>query len=201
MVKLNFDIKKSILKNGLKVITIKKDTKIASVNVGVGIGAMYENLNEKGISHFIEHMLFKGTSLRSNEKLNEELEYLGGEYNAYTDYDSTVYTISCLEEEIENGIKLLGDMMINSNFPVEEIEKERSVILAEIRTSKDDIEDLSFKKTDEVAFEKSHLRYDVFLKPKVKTGMEEHRNSLKDISDILDNKLIQLFRKYNLKWE
>ena len=67
--------------------------------------------------------LFKGTSLRSNEKLNEELEYLGGEYNAYTDYDSTVYTISCLEEEIENGIKLLGDMMINSNFPVEEIEK------------------------------------------------------------------------------
>ena len=161
MVKLNFDIKKSILKNGLKVITIKKDTKIASVNVGVGIGAMYENLNEKGISHFIEHMLFKGTSLRSNEKLNEELEYLGGEYNAYTDYDSTVYTISCLEEEIENGIKLLGDMMINSNFPVEEIEKERSVILAEIRTSKDDIEDLSFKKTDEVAFEKSHLRYDV----------------------------------------
>lgn len=161
MVKSNFDIKKSILKNGLKVITIKKDTKIASVNVGVGIGAMYENLNEKGISHFIEHMLFKGTSLRSNEKLNEELEYLGGEYNAYTDYDSTVYTISCLEEEIENGIKLLGDMMINSNFPVEEIEKERSVILAEIRTSKDDIEDLSFKKTDEVAFEKSHLRYDV----------------------------------------
>lgn len=161
MVKLNFDIKKSILKNGLKVITIKKDTRIASVNVGVGIGAMYENLNEKGISHFIEHMLFKGTSSRSNEKLNEELEYLGGEYNAYTDYDSTVYTISCLEEEIENGIKLLGDMMINSNFPVEEIEKERSVILAEIRTSKDDIEDLSFKKTDEVAFEKSHLRYDV----------------------------------------
>ena len=47
----------------------------------------------------------------------------------------------------------------------------------------------------------SHLRYDVFLKPKVKITMEEHRNSLKDISDILDNKLIQLFRKYNLKWE
>ncbi len=161
MVKLNFDIKKIVLENGLKVITIKKDTKIASVNVGVSVGAMYENLNEKGISHFIEHMLFKGTTSRSNEKLNEELEYLGGEYNAYTDYDSTVYTISCLEEEIENGIKLLGDMMINSNFPEEEIEKERSVILAEIRTSKDDIEDLSFKKTDEVAFEKSHLRYDV----------------------------------------
>ncbi|MGG7077762.1 M16 family metallopeptidase [Clostridium sardiniense] len=161
MIKLNFDIKKTVLKNGLKVITVKKDTKIASINVGVGIGAMYEELNEKGISHFIEHMLFKGTSSRSNEELNEELECLGGEYNAYTDYDSTVYTISCLEEEIENGVVLLGDMIVNSNFPLEEIEKERSVILAEIRTSKDDIEDLSFKKTDEVAFERSHLRYDV----------------------------------------
>lgn len=170
MIKLNFDIKKTVLKNGLKVITIKKDTKIAAVNVGIGIGAMYEELNEKGISHFIEHMLFKGTSSRSNEKLNEELECLGGEYNAYTDYDSTVYTISCLEEEIENGVMLLGDMIVNSNFPLEEIEKERSVILAEIRTSKDDIEDLSFKKTDEVAFKKSHLRYDVI-------GMEKNVNN------------------------
>ncbi|GAA0069094.1 pitrilysin family protein [Clostridium sardiniense] len=170
MVKLNFDIKKTMLKNGLKVITVKKDTKIASVNVGVGIGAMYEELNEKGISHFIEHMLFKGTSSRTNEELNEELECLGGEYNAYTDYDSTVYTISCLEEEIENGVVLLGDMLVKSNFPLEEIEKERSVILAEIRTSKDDIEDLSFKKTDEVAFERSHLRYDVI-------GIEENVNN------------------------
>lgn len=170
MIKLNFDIKKTLLKNGLKVITVKKDTKIASINVGVGIGAMYEELNEKGISHFIEHMLFKGTSSRSNEELNEELECLGGEYNAYTDYDSTVYTISCLEEEIENGVVLLGDMLVKSNFPLAEIEKERSVILAEIRTSKDDIEDLSFKKTDEVAFEKSHLRYDVI-------GIEENVNN------------------------
>lgn len=170
MIKLNFDIKKIILENGLRVITVKKDTKIASINVGVNIGAMYEKLNEKGISHFIEHMLFKGTTSRSNEELNEELECLGGEYNAYTDYDATVYTVSCLEEEIENGIVLLGDMIRNSNFPVEEIEKERSVILAEIRTSKDDIEDLSFKKTDEVAFKESYLKYDVI-------GIEENVNN------------------------
>ena len=72
----------------LEVITIKKDTQIASINIGVKVGALYENLNEKGISHFIEHMLFKGTNIRSNEKLNDELEALGGEYNAYTDYYS-----------------------------------------------------------------------------------------------------------------
>ena len=66
MIKLNFDIKKTTLKNGLKVITVKKDTRIASINVGIDIGAMYESENEKGISHFIEHMLFKGTKSRSN---------------------------------------------------------------------------------------------------------------------------------------
>ena len=169
MIKLNFDINKKVLENGLKVITVKKDTKIASINIGVNIGAMYERMDEKGISHFIEHMLFKGTSSRSNEELNEELEYLGGEYNAYTDYASTVYTISCLEDEIKNATILLGDMIINSNFPEDEIEKERSVILAEIRTSKDDIEDLSFKKTSEVAFDKSYLKFDVI-------GFEENVN-------------------------
>ncbi|MBS6043676.1 MAG: insulinase family protein, partial [Clostridium baratii] len=128
--------------------------------------------NEKGISHFIEHMLFKGTKSRSNELLNEELESLGGEYNAYTDYDCTVYTISCLEEEIKKGTILLADMIVNSNFPEDEIEKERSVILAEIRTSKDDIEDLSFKKTNEFAFKESYLRYDII-------GLEKNVNNFK----------------------
>lgn len=172
MIKLNFDIKKTTLKNRLKVITVKKDTRIASINVGIDIGAMYESENEKGISHFIEHMLFKGTKSRSNELLNEELESLGGEYNAYTDYDCTVYTISCLEEEIKKGTILLADMIVNSNFPEDEIEKERSVILAEIRTSKDDIEDLSFKKTNEFAFKESYLRYDII-------GLEKNVNNFK----------------------
>lgn len=166
MLKLNFDVKKHYLENGLEILTIKKDTQIASINLGVKVGAIYESLEEKGISHFIEHMLFKGTNKRNNEELNDELEALGGEYNAYTDYNSTVYTISCLSEELENACILLGDMITSSNFPEEEIERERGVILAEMRTSKDDIEDLSFKRVNEVAFNSSPLRYDV-------TGLEE----------------------------
>ena len=166
MLKLNFDVKKHYLDNGLEILTIKKDTQIASINLGVKVGSIYESLEEKGISHFIEHMLFKGTNKRNNEELNDELEALGGEYNAYTDYNSTVYTISCLSEELENACILLGDMITSSNFPEEEIERERGVILAEMRTSKDDIEDLSFKRVNEVAFNSSPLRYDV-------TGLEE----------------------------
>lgn len=161
MFKLNFDVERHFLDNGLEVITIKKDTKISAINVGIKVGSLYESMNEKGISHFIEHMLFKGTKKRNYEELNDELEFLGGEYNAYTDYTSTVYTISCLEDELKNAIEILGDMVINPAFSKEELEKERGVILAEMRTSKDDIEDLSFKRTNEVAFNKSPLKYDV----------------------------------------
>ena len=167
MIKLNFDVKKHKLKNGLEIITIKKDTQISSINIGVKVGALNEELSEKGISHYIEHMLFKGTNNRTFQKLNDDLEALGGEYNAYTDYSQTVYSISCLEEELRKAIELLSDMLINSIFPKEEVEKERGVILAELRSSKDNVEDLSFKRTNEIAFDRSALRYDV-------AGMDEN---------------------------
>lgn len=185
MIKLNFDIKRHFLDNGLEIITIKKDTKISSINLGVKVGSLDEEMSEKGISHFIEHMLFKGTKTRSYEELNDELEFLGGEYNAYTDYLSTVYTISCLEEEIKNAIDILGDMVINPAFSAAELEKERGVILAEMRSSKDDVEDLSFARVNEVAFNNSPLKYDV-------AGLEENikRYSRED--------LVKFYNRYYL---
>ena len=161
MIKLNFDVKKHFLDNGLKVITIKKDSQMCAINVGVNVGALNENINEKGISHFIEHMLFKGTKKRNNDAINDDLEFLGGEYNAYTDFDSTVYTIACL---------------------LEELEKERGVILSEIRISKDDIEDYSFKKVNEAAFE-GGLKYDV-------TGTEEV------VKKLTRNEIYSYYKKY-----
>ena len=155
-----FNAKQTELSNGIKLITIKKDSQIAAVHVGINIGSLFEEKKEKGIAHFIEHMLFKGTLSRNNEKLNNDLENLGGEYNAYTDFNCTVYSATILGEELENGVTLLGDMLLNSIFPIEEIEKERGVILSEIRTSKDDIEDLSFKRVNEIAFKNSPLRED-----------------------------------------
>ncbi len=155
-----FNTEKTELSNGIKLITIKKDSQISAIHAGINIGSLYEEENEKGIAHFIEHMLFKGTKNKTNEKLNSELENLGGEYNAYTDYNCTVYSATILNEELENALALIGDMILNSTFPKEEIEKERGVILAEIRTINDDIEDLSFKKINEIAFKNSPLRDD-----------------------------------------
>ncbi|WP_461205523.1 M16 family metallopeptidase [Clostridium sp. DL1XJH146] len=167
MDKKHFDWQEFNLNNGLKVITIKKPTQLMSINLCVNIGSFYETEKQKGMSHFIEHMLFKGTISRTNEKLNNELENLGGEYNAYTDYNSTVFTINALESEMSKAMELLADMFMNSNFLHEEMEKEKSVIISEINSSKDDVEDFGYQKILEVAFSKSDLRYDTL-------GIEEN---------------------------
>ncbi|WP_142420110.1 M16 family metallopeptidase [Clostridium perfringens] len=172
MKRWTFDENTIILPNGLKVITIKKDTRLASINIGVNIGFLYEDEKELGMSHFVEHMLFKGTKNRSNEQLNRELEFLGGDYNAYTDYISTVYSITCLDEEFEKGIELLSDMVLNSSFDEKEMKKEKGVVLSEIKSDKDDIEDLSISRTHEYAFDKSALRNSI-------AGTEEHVKGFK----------------------
>ncbi|WP_333887178.1 M16 family metallopeptidase [Clostridium sp.] len=178
-----FDARQRVLPNGIKLITIKKDTELSAFHAAVNIGALYENNNERGISHFIEHMLFKGTLLRNNKKLNVDLETLGGEYNAYTDNTSTVYSVTCLREELRETVNIISDMLMNSIFPREEIEKEREVILSEIRSSKDDIEDYSFDRINKIAFKKSSLRYNV-------TGNE------KDISKFKREDLVGFYSKY-----
>lgn len=172
MKRWTFDENTIILPNGLKVITIKKDTRLASINIGVNIGSLYEDEKELGMSHFVEHMLFKGTKNRSNEQLNRELEFLGGDYNAYTDYISTVYSITCLDEEFEKGIELLSDMVLNSSFDEKEMKNEKGVVLSEIKSDKDDIEDLSISRTHEYAFDKSALRNSI-------AGTEEHVKGFK----------------------
>ncbi len=135
------------------------------------------------MSHFVEHMLFKGTKNRSNEQLNRELEFLGGDYNAYTDYISTVYSITCLDEEFEKGIELLSDMVLNSSFDEKEMKKEKGVVLSEIKSDKDDIEDLSISRTHEYAFDKSALRNSI-------AGTEEH------VKDFKRKQVYDFYKKY-----
>lgn len=183
MNKLMFNSCNYSMNNGLKVVTIKKETKLASIHVGLKVGAMFEDKHEKGVSHLIEHMLFKGTKSRNNERLNEELEFLGGDYNAYTDYTCTVYGVTALEEELEKSVELLSDMLINSTFTKEELEKEKNVIVAEIRANNDDIEDYSFKKAHEAAFNVSALKNDV-------AGTEE------SVLSISREMLLNFYNKY-----
>jgi predicted Zn-dependent peptidase len=177
------DIREKKLNNGLTLITIKRDTELFSLNLGIKAGSLIEGKDEKGITHFIEHMLFKGTTKRNNEELNKELELIGGEYNAYTEFNSTVYTINALNVELEKSLEIVSDMILNSKFEQEEIDKEKSVVLSEIDSKNDDLEYLCIKKTFEMAFEKSNLKYDIL-------GIE------KDIKNFTKKQIVEYYKKY-----
>ncbi len=176
-----FNYSNIILPNGIKLISIKKDTGVVSVHMGMKIGPLYEKRSQKGISHFVEHMLYKGTKTRTNEKLNSDLENLGGEYNAYTDHNCTVYSATALCSEVENILEIFSDMVRNSTFPDDEIEKEKEVILSEIRCGRDDLEQYSFKRINEIAFKSSPLKYETVGESK--TVKKFSRQELLDFRD------------------
>lgn len=111
------------LKNGLRLITIKKPGALMAVNFGIASGAMYDPPELKGISHFMEHMLFTGTTNRTHGAINEEFEALGGDVNAFTDLTATVLSASALDSELPGALAVIADLLRNSIFP--EIETER----------------------------------------------------------------------------
>jgi len=136
------------LSNGLRLITIPmRGTKTATVLVMVGTGSKYENKNNNGISHFLEHMFFKGTSRRPDTlSIASELDKVGGEYNAFTSKEYTGYWVKVEARQIELALDVVSDMLLNSKFEAKEIEREKGVIIEELNMYRDNplmyIEDL-----------------------------------------------------------
>jgi len=128
------DYKKTTLKNGLRIITVPaKNTKTAAVLVLVGTGSKYETKDINGISHFLEHMLFKGTKKRSNTmKIIEPLDQIGGHYSAFTGQEYTGYWAKVDAGHLDLALDWVSDIYINSLFDAKEIDKERGTILQEI---------------------------------------------------------------------
>jgi predicted Zn-dependent peptidase len=114
----------------------------AALGVWVKAGSAYERIEENGISHVIEHMLFKGTSTKSAKDIADITTSLGGNLNAFTSKEYTSYYIRTLDKHLEESINLLSDMMINSVISKEDLEKEKSVILDEIDMYEDSPEDM-----------------------------------------------------------
>ena len=126
------------LENGLRIIC-SPDEALRSVNVSVWVasGSRFENVNNMGISHFIEHMLFKGTKKRKAYHVLSCLENVGGELNAYTTKEETCIHASFLKEYYNKAIELISDVAFNSVYPENELEKEKEVILDEINSYRD----------------------------------------------------------------
>ena len=127
------------LKNNLTLITIPvKGTEATTVMVMVPIGSRYETARLSGVSHFIEHMLFKGTKNRPNAlSISEELEAEGADYNAFTGKDYTSFYVKIAAKEQGRAFDILSDMLFNSVFNPEDLNKERGVIAEELRMYED----------------------------------------------------------------
>lgn len=134
---MNF--KKTILKNGLRVVVVPmKDNPTATVLVLVETGSKYETKDKNGISHFLEHMCFKGTTKRPKGiDISKELDALGSQYNAFTSQEYTGYYAKSDAKHFKQIFDLVSDIYLNSTFPEAEIEKEKGVIIEEINMYED----------------------------------------------------------------
>ncbi|MBU0670621.1 insulinase family protein, partial [Patescibacteria group bacterium] len=122
------------LPNKLRVLTIpREDTKAVTVLVLIKVGSRNEPAKLNGSSHFIEHLLFKGTEKRPNTQIiSQELDKIGAEYNAFTGKDHTGFYIKAKANKLDFALDMLSDMLFNSKFDKEEIERERGVIMEEM---------------------------------------------------------------------
>ncbi|MFA5833191.1 MAG: pitrilysin family protein [Bacteroidota bacterium] len=135
--------KKTTLANGIRVITEEiTSVKSASIGIWINTGSRNETETSNGISHFIEHMMFKGTEKRNFQQIAQSLESVGGYMNAFTTKEHTCYYARVLDEYVEKAVDVLSDMIQFSTFPIKEMEKEKTVILEEIKRSEDDPDDL-----------------------------------------------------------
>ena len=131
--------KKTILKNGLRVVTAPmKDTNTVTVIVTAGVGSKYEKKENNGISHFLEHLFFKGTKKRPKTKdISSALDAVGGEYNAFTGKEQTAYFAKVDARHFDLALDVISDIYLNSKIEEKEIEKEKGVILQEINMYED----------------------------------------------------------------
>ncbi|MBR5318129.1 MAG: insulinase family protein [Peptococcaceae bacterium] len=141
MQSLNYEI--TTLENGIRVITeTVNHVQFMSMGFWVGVGSRYETERQWGITHFIEHMLFKGTDKRTAEQISGAVDAVGGQLNAFTSKENTCYYIKTLTEDFPLAVDVLSDMFLNSRFDNEEIAKEREVIIEEIKMYEDTPDDL-----------------------------------------------------------
>ena len=133
------------LKNGLTIIG-EEIPYLKSISLGVWVkaGSIMETKENSGVSHFIEHMLFKGTTNRTSKELAREIDNLGGVINAFTSKECTCFYVKLLDEHIDIGIDVLSDMILNSRFDERDIKKEKSVILEELKMYEDSPDDLVY---------------------------------------------------------
>ena len=202
------------LDNGLRVVT-EYIEHVNSISVGVMVqnGSRNETKDVNGISHFIEHMFFKGTDKRNSKQIVQEIENIGGQINAYTSKETTCYYIKALNTHVDLCLDVLSDMLLNSKFDEEEIAKEQGVVIEEINMSQDNPEDVLDEIHSEAIFGNDSLAYPIlgtpdriksFNRKKIKDYIKTHYtpyNSVLSICGKFDEiELRKMIEEYFGKW-
>ncbi len=147
---MNYEIHQ--LKNGIRLVHSHTNSPIAYCGLIVNTGSRDEAINEHGLAHFIEHAIFKGTEKRRSYHILNRLESVGGDVNAYTTKEETCVYTAFLTQHYSRALELLADMLFHSNFPENEIEKEKDVIIDEINSYKDSPAELIFDEFEDFIF-------------------------------------------------
>ena len=161
-------VRVTTLENGLRVVTDEMDTvESAALGMWVGVGTRHEEAPINGISHLLEHMAFKGTQRRTAAQIASEIEAVGGHLNAYTSRETTAYYARVLKDDVDLATDIIADILQNSTFDADELDRERTVILQEIGQSLDQPEDVVFDAFQGTAYPEQPMGRPVLGSPEV----------------------------------
>ncbi|MDR1406524.1 MAG: insulinase family protein [Tannerella sp.] len=146
------DYNTHILANGLRLIHLPSEAAVAYCGFAIRAGARDELPDETGLAHFVEHLLFKGTRKRRTWHILNRMEAVGGELNAYTSKEETFIYAVFLSDDFERAVELMADLVIHSQFPQQEMEKERMVVLDEIGSCRDNPPELIADEFEDMLF-------------------------------------------------
>ena len=160
------------LANGMTIVTDRLDT-VETVSLGVWVqaGSRFETAANNGVSHLLEHMAFKGTARRSARDIAEEIEAVGGHLNAFTSREMTAFHATTLKDNVDVAIDIIGDILQNSVFDQQELEREREVVLQEIGQAFDTPDDIVFDHFQSTAFPEQPLGRPVLGPPEIVASM------------------------------
>jgi len=202
------------LNNGIRIVS-EYIPYVNSVSIGIWIanGSRDENAEDNGISHFIEHMMFKGTIKRTAKEIAESIEEIGGQINAFTGKEATCYYVKVLDSHIDIAINVLSDMLLNSKLSEDDIEKEKGVILEEINMYEDSPEDLVTDLLSQSMWPNTSIGYPIlgtsqtlkeFNREKIVNYMRKHYTANNTVISVAGNfekeKLLKLLKESFEGW-
>lgn len=147
--------------NGLRLILEKNNKNVIASNIMFFVGSSNETEKEEGYSHFIEHLVFKSSNKFTTEEIMDKLTLYGADFNAYTSKTSTRFIFKCIAENFENCFEIYSDMLLHPKFLPEEMDKERNVVIEEMKKYEDDPSEVMYQKTVQNYFEGTSLAHDI----------------------------------------